>query len=86
MKSIYKYIIEITDVQSVKLAEDAKILAVGNQFGSLVLWAQVDTESKTKNRKILIFGTGNPFNAINPVYVGTVQMGNFVWHIYEELG
>ena len=54
MQRIYKYQLKITDNQVVEMPMKAKILSVGEQYGSLVLWAIVDIEQPTELRHIAI--------------------------------
>ena len=51
------------------------------------LWALVDTEEGSMVRRMFrIYGTGRkirePRRNLN--YIGTVQTGSFVWHIFER--
>lgn len=84
MKTIYKYILKITDRQLVRMHEGANILTTANQRGELCIWAEVDTSRPCENRNIRIVGTGNPFIPKNPGYIGSAQIEDFVWHVYEE--
>lgn len=84
-ETIYKYQLEITDVQNVVMPKDAKILSVQVQLGALCLWAAVETSNKPKSRNIWIYGTGNPaLGVMNKRHIGTVQDGPLVWHVFEE--
>lgn len=96
MRTIWKYPLGITDRQVVRMPRDAEILSVQVQGRHLCLWAMVDGDSPLEDRSIRIFGTGNPIDdwVGNPideyddigrfVFVGTAQMGPFVWHVFEE--
>lgn len=87
MKTIYKYPIEVTDIQKIKLPFDSLIISVLNQNGKLVIYALVDTEEKdTEERTIRIFGTGNPCDVeeFDYNFLGSVFMGDLVWHIFAE--
>jgi hypothetical protein len=86
---IYKYPIEITDVQKVKLPLNAEILTAQIQSGSgLCLWAKVEEEhnTDTEEHTIEVFGTGHPMSAHDRRYLGTVQQagGSLIWHIFER--
>ena len=98
MNAIYKYPIDVTDLQEVEFPQGARILAVqvqkstGGMLGPLenetvCLWAMSRTdESKTVRRMFRIFGTGKPIDE-DPAdldYIGTVQTGPFVWHVFER--
>ena len=87
MNTIYKYTLELIDEQAVKMPEGAVILCAQIQNGVLCLWARVWSESPLESRIFFIIGTGGPFPASNrpPKYIGTVQAGVFVWHIFEKV-
>ena len=86
MKSIYKYTLEITDSQSISMPRYAQILSVAKQGDSLCLWAEVFTEEEQVHRHIRIIGTGNPIEGSpNRVFLGTVVMDPFVWHVFEVI-
>ena len=82
-KVIYKYLLEITDLQTVELPKSAEYLDIQFQDKTLVLWAVVDANDKEfRTDEITIIGTGNHFpnRAIN--HYKTVQDNGFVWHIF----
>lgn len=89
MKTIYKYQLEITDCQTIDMPLGAKLLCVDHQFGSLFIWAEVDPNHPMIPRQFDIYGTGSLIPEMcqeeSRVYVGTVQIGGFVWHVYEEI-
>ena len=91
MKSIYKYILQDADVQSVSMPEGAKILCVQVQYGAACLWAEVDTDKPSVDRTIEMFGTGYEMRCdmgIERQYIGSYQLigGALVFHVYENLG
>jgi hypothetical protein len=45
--------------------------------------AEVDPDAPNEPRQFLIRGTGHLFEPTTVVYVGTAQIGAFVWHVYE---
>lgn len=47
-KTIYKYPLDVTDVQEIKLPVGAEILTVQAQNGTLCLWALVDPQGIEK--------------------------------------
>ena len=85
MKVIYKYTLEVTDEQEVKMPAGAQILCVQVQHGRPTLWALVDPEKKLEDRRFFVHGTGNPIHSDAKVkcYIGTVQINGFVWHVFE---
>lgn len=85
MRTIYKYALDITDVQRVEMPAGARLLHVANQRDELCLWALVDAARPTVDRFIGVVGTGNPAPDIDDDadYVGTAQVGSFVWHVFD---
>lgn len=87
MKTIYKYPLEITYVQTVDLPIDHQILHVDNQGGVMTMWAlvHVGPDVVTYPKKLMIAGTGNPFPDGRFRHVGSVLIDPFVWHVFEVL-
>lgn len=83
MDTIYKYELVIDDVQHIPLPSGAKCLHVAMQNGHLCLWAQVNTTRELVNRFFRIYGTGHPMQDPASRYIGTVQDGPLVWHVFE---
>lgn len=85
-KRIFKYVLDIEDVQTVELPEGAEILSVHNQNELLCLWALCNPDAPKEARTIHIFGTGNPVCDNPGRFIGTVLMwhGQLVWHVFEE--
>ncbi len=82
-RRIYKYPLRISGEQDVEMPEGAELLSVGGQGGELVLWAQVDPDARLVRRKVILYGTGHELRDEPHRYVGTVQFGIFVWHVYD---
>lgn len=86
MKTIFKYPTEITDEQIVMMPKDAHALSTQIQNGRLCIWALVDTDNELVERRVRVFGTGNPVDLQgNWQFLGTVQERVFVWHIFIEV-
>jgi len=83
MTTIYKYPLEVTDVQSLELPKGYEILSVGEQGGGLVMWAEVDPEQPLYQARIRIVGTGQPISPVDRQFIGTVQIGMMAWHVFE---
>lgn len=84
MKTIHKYRLNITDQQTVDLPRGALILSAGlDPAGVLCLWAAVDTDKPAQPREIRIFGTGHPVPETPIRFIGTVNQGSFMWHVFE---
>lgn len=80
---IHKYRVDVTDTSVVPMPRGAKILHFGEQGGHLCLWALVNPKNAQQDYKFLIRGTGNPLTGKEGGHLATVQMGHFVWHIFE---
>lgn len=90
---IYKYQLEITDRQTLKLPFGAKILSVETQTSGgitdtrIVLYALVDPDAIVEERIFIIHGTGHPMEPqeINYPFIGTVSVGGvLMFHVFEE--
>lgn len=83
MKIIWKFPIELTDEQRIEIPAGSKILSAQVQNGQICIWAIVDdSEVETEYRPVAIVGTGNKLWCFDWEFVGTVQQGDFVWHIF----
>ena len=89
MRVVWKEVLALNaKPQEVRLLEGAKILHVGvqkqDQIQVLTFWYEVDpTTATTKKRVLQVFGTGDDFIPEDATYLGTVQMGFYVWHLFE---
>lgn len=83
MSEVWKFPLAIDDEQTVYMPEDADLLHVAEQAGTLCLWARViPTGQRTVGRVIVIRGTGHPI--WTQPHVGTVLASNgFVWHVFD---
>ena len=67
--------------------EVVPLTAFGPRNPTVCLWAMSDTDESRKVRRMFrIYGTGHeifePLEALD--YIGTVQTGPFVWHVFER--
>jgi hypothetical protein len=86
MKTIWKFPLEVTDYQNVRMPKGAEILSVADQYGVVCVWAMVDSDAELEDRMFYIFGTGNPVSETLPwQFVGSVQQNIFVWHVFAEV-
>ena len=91
MRSIFKY-----DVVKNGIIEGpiTKLLTAQVQHGSIMVWAEVDTEAENVKYQIIPIGTGWPLDAPageecildTHQYIGTVQLagGGLVFHVYAK--
>ena len=49
------------------------------------IWAMVDPTAPKKIRTFTTYGTGHIVENKHNQFVGTVQAGAFVWHVFEEI-
>lgn len=82
VRAIWKYDLDVAD-QRVAIPEGAEILQVQMQRGVITLWAIVDPHAPKTPRRFRIIGTGQGFDPTGLDYLGTVQVGLLVWHVFE---
>lgn len=88
--AVLKWPLKITDTQIIEMPRGSKALSVQIQevpsgLGKKLvptLWTECDLDSKNTPVKIQVVGTGRPFNNHGLEYIDTVQIGEFVWHLY----
>lgn len=87
MKTIWKFELQINDMQELTMPDGAEILSVANQNDKLCLWAMVNPSNENRRRYIEIIGTGRHIvegMGIDREFIGTVFIGPFVWHVFER--
>lgn len=88
MHSIWKFPLEVTDEQVVQMPARSRILSVQVQNGVVCLWAVCvsDGSVSSERRVIRMYGTGNPIDDRTDTmnFIGTVQRGPFVFHVFED--
>lgn len=83
MKTIYKYPLIVTNLQTLNLPEQAQILSIECQGDKPQMWALVDPYKPTEERTFRIFGTGDELNGFDGTHIATFQQPPFVWHVFE---
>jgi hypothetical protein len=97
MKKIFKYPLSDAVTQFVNFpGSDCKILTVqiDNKTGRPCVWVIVDVPNEIRHRRrFFIIGTGwnlkddlsiEGLDLSKEIYCGTIQNGDFVWHIFVE--
>lgn len=90
MMVIHKYAINLIGVQHINLPEGFKILDIQQQPGSehpnnLQMWVLHEHQAPCDQYvQITCQPTGDPFDHIPLNHIKTIQLGNFVWHFFEE--
>jgi hypothetical protein len=82
MNRIYKYPLTLTVSQCVKMPTHARILSFQMQDGTPTIWAVVTPTATVVNREFRIAGTGHEVPPGD--FVGTVQDGAYVWHLFDN--
>lgn len=88
MITIWKYPIEITDEQTIKMPMGARILTVQMQGPQCCIWALVDPSKPMAERHIRTHGTGHeiPLGITTWAYIGTIQShgGALIFHVFAK--
>lgn len=83
---ITKYEIPIEDEFTLQICSSSKFLSVQIQKGKPVIWLQENTAYPKMEKKFRIYGTGFELrDAVREIYLGTIQIDNLVWHLYEVM-
>ena len=85
--NVYKYELEITNEQIIRLPFAAEILTILMQGDKCYLWALVNPGNEFNERTICIYGTGHPIpNGIRLKYISTFQIPHLglVFHSFEK--
>jgi len=88
MKSVWKFPLQPTGVQRIRMPRDSTILTIQVQGRFLSLWALIETDKEPVDRFFIIVGTGKPLPENLERYIGTFQIPeqNFVGHVFEIKG
>lgn len=79
---IWKYGVSITNPTDIAMPSLAEILFVSGSWGEeLFFWAKINPELGYEVRRFSVVGTGHTFESGR--YVGSAQVGDFVWHLLE---
>lgn len=84
---IYKYQLEVTDTQVLKVPSNFKPLYVAIQHGSPCIWARVGKDLPEIEITVSMIGTGHEFEEDDVgEYVGACQMqeGHLVLHVFVK--
>ena len=82
---IYKYELNIDDRTTLSLPKDSKVVHVGTQNKKLYMWVRHDLSKPRIDYTMTVYGTGN--DNIQPFHhhAGTVQIGQYVWHVFQQV-
>lgn len=79
MKTIYKYVLKATDVQTIELPLESQLLSAKEQRNDIVLYALVESdEERSEEYQILAYGTGHDIttNLSDYLFLDTVLLNN----------
>jgi hypothetical protein len=83
-KEIWKFGVGITDTeQKIIMPKVSKFLTAQMQNGKPHVWAIVDPETEHEEKTIRVYATGQALPNEAGTYIGTVQIWDTVWHIFE---
>lgn len=91
MKTVWKFPVQMNSSKNDLFRVEfdgpygARPISVGLQGGATVLWAEVDTEHEIQRQHVYIVGTGHGIVPDHCRFVGTVQQGPYVWHVYSPV-
>lgn len=86
MKTIYKYRLEKTGSNLIKMPMGAAPLHVGMQSGKTYIWMMVDNDQPIETRQLWLEGTGWDMTEMpqSASYLGTAQTDeSLVWHVFD---
>lgn len=67
----------------VDLPRGASALRVAAQGDHMWMWVRLNPAEDLEPRAFRVYGTGHLIEDDASVYVGTADMGSFVWHVFE---
>lgn len=82
--SIYKYQLSNGGATTIDMPIGAQILCVQTQDGFLCLWALINPSAPKESRRFEVYGTGWEMTSPPGKYIGTVQEGPYVLHVFES--
>lgn len=86
-KIILKYRTDLPGGEThVPMGEHSRIISVQNQDGHITAWVEHAALDRITHTKVLVsVPTGMDFEADDMSFLGTVQIGAYVWHVYERV-
>lgn len=84
MRVVYKYPLMI-GYNGISLPLEAEIVHIAEQHGQLQMWVEQDPNRPMSQRQFNVYGTGHPIYNNNEHHLATVLVGDFVWHVYENI-
>lgn len=81
---IFKYPVELFECE-IEIPNNVRILSFQLQNDVPTIWALVNENEEKIKRHFRFFGTGEylPEDILKNVYIGTVIIKGYVWHLWE---
>lgn len=87
MNTIWKYPIQLTDRQKLKVSQQFRVLSAQFQGNTPCLWVATNTEAPLIELEIVILGTGHEVtdNPRDLIFINTVHQSYLVWHFFYKI-
>ena len=82
MDTIWKFELKLDQI--VMMPVGSEIIKAGAQGESIFIWAIVNTEAKKEHRRFKVVPTGGAIFRSDLVFLDTVFIGPYVFHVFEE--
>jgi hypothetical protein len=88
--TIWKFPFKLADAVVLSMPRGAQLLHVGPSNepgkGDLCVWARVVPGNPRVTRHLRVYGTRHTLAPSSGAdrYIGTVELGIFVWHVYDD--
>lgn len=86
-EAIYKYQLQVKELQEIEMPALSEILDVQVQGGMICLWAKVFIDGSPNVKRffeMIMTGFTMPIITKRRVYLKTIQWGAYVLHFYEH--
>lgn len=84
---IYKYILPLSTEFELSIPTGGRIVHFDINIDAPAIWVEIPTPDKQipplETRKFSICGTGWLLEDDSYTYIGTIQLNNYVWHLFE---
>ena len=81
-RRIWKYPLPHISSHDMRMPSGAELVHVEVQHDVITIWAIVDPAAPLADRRIEVYGTNHDI-APEHIYVGSLQHGPFVWHVFD---
>jgi nitrite reductase/ring-hydroxylating ferredoxin subunit len=84
-RTVFKYALDLTDDQLVRMPTGAEVIHVNEQDGNLCIWVTVDPHAPMERRRFFVHGTGHEVNCMASRHIGSAHLhgGKIVLHVFE---